>query len=94
MATIAAATISGVTAIIVCVITQLAMMSKQTTEIKGELKLQTALIDERIKVLSDRVDKHNNLVERTYKLEERTEIQEEKIREANLRIEDLKNAQA
>ncbi len=89
MATIVAATISGVTAIIVCVITQLAMMSKQTTEIKGELKLQTALIDERIKVLADPVDKHNNLVERTYRLEERTELQEEKIKVANHRIEDI-----
>ena len=32
---------------------------------------------------------HNNLIERTYKLEERTELQEEKIRVANHRIDDL-----
>ena len=34
---------------------------------------------------------HNNLIERTYKLEERTELQEEKIKVANHRIEDLEN---
>ncbi len=32
---------------------------------------------------------HNNLVERTYRLEERTELQEEKIKVVNHRIEDL-----
>ena len=37
------------------------------------------------------MQEHNNLVERTYKLEERTEIQEEKIKVVNHRIEDLEN---
>ena len=36
---------------------------------------------------------HNNLVERMYHLEERTELQEEKIKVANHRIQDLENAQ-
>ena len=39
--------------------------------------------------LEKKVEAHNNLIERTYKLEERTELQEEKIRVANHRIEDL-----
>ena len=39
--------------------------------------------------LEQLVQAHNNLIERTYKLEERTEIQEEKIKVANHRIEDL-----
>lgn len=43
----------------------------------------------RLEQLEKRVQAHNNLIERTYKLEERTEIQEEKIRVANHRIEDL-----
>ena len=41
--------------------------------------------------LEKRVQAHNNLIERTYKLEERTELQEEKIKVANQRIEDLEN---
>lgn len=43
----------------------------------------------RLEQLEKRVQAHNNLIERTYRLEERTEIQEEKIKVANHRIEDL-----
>lgn len=43
----------------------------------------------RIEQLEKRVQAHNNLIERTYKLEERTELQEEKIRAANHRIDGL-----
>lgn len=49
----------------------------------------TKLMSYRIEQLEKKVDKHNNLIERTYKLEERTELQEEKIRVANNRIADL-----
>ena len=48
-----------------------------------------ALIAYRLEELERKVQAHNNLVERTYKLEERTEIQEEKIKVANHRIDDL-----
>ena len=43
----------------------------------------------RLEQLERRVQAHNNLIERTYKLEERTELQEEKIKVANHRISDL-----
>ena len=39
--------------------------------------------------LTKRVDKHNNTIERTYDLEERMTLQEEKTKVANHRIEDL-----
>ena len=48
-----------------------------------------ALIAYRIEQLEIKVNRHNNVIERTYKLEERTELQEEKIKVANHRIEDL-----
>ena len=48
-----------------------------------------ALIAYRLESLEEKVNKHNQVVERTYRLEERTELQEEKIRVANHRIEDL-----
>ena len=48
-----------------------------------------ALIAYRLEELEKKVQAHNNLVERTYKLEERTELQEEKIKVANHRIDDL-----
>ncbi len=48
-----------------------------------------ALIAYRLEELEKKVQAHNNLIERTYKLEEQTEIQEEKIKVANHRIDDL-----
>lgn len=43
----------------------------------------------RLEQLEKRVQAHNNLIDRTYKLEEHVELQEEKIRVANHRILDL-----
>lgn len=49
----------------------------------------TALIAYRIEQLEQKVHAHNNLIDRTYKLEEGQRIQEEKIKVANNRISDL-----
>ena len=43
----------------------------------------------RLSQLEKKVDKHNNLIDRTYQLEERQEGLEEKIKVANHRISDL-----
>ncbi len=51
--------------------------------------VSSKLTQYRLEQLEKKVQAHNNLIERTYKLEERTELQEEKIRVANHRIEDL-----
>ena len=51
-----------------------------------------ALIAFRLEQLEARVDKHNRLVERTYRLEERAGVQEEKLRVVNHRIGDLEDA--
>lgn len=50
------------------------------------------LTNYRLEQLEKRVQAHNNLIERTYKLEERAQLQEEKIKVANHRIEDLESA--
>lgn len=60
-------------------------------EQKNETKLQIALIQKDIQTLSDRVNLHNGVIERTYKLEQQTAVQEEQIKVANHRIEDLEN---
>jgi hypothetical protein len=49
----------------------------------------TALISYRLEQLEEKVHKHNNLIEKTYKLEERCTVQEEQIKVVNHRIEDL-----
>ena len=57
----------------------------------GGILVSTRLTQYRLEQLEKKVQSHNNLIERTYKLEERTELQEEKIKVANHRIEDLEN---
>jgi uncharacterized coiled-coil protein SlyX len=50
----------------------------------GGIKLMTY----RIEQLEKKVEKHNSIIERTFKLEEKTELQEEKIKVINHRLED------
>ena len=52
-------------------------------------KKQTALIAYRLEQLEKKVEKHNNLVERTYRLEEMAAVHEEKLKVAGHRIDDL-----
>ena len=48
-----------------------------------------ALIAYRLEQLENKVNKHNQVIERTYKLEEHEAVMQEQIRVANHRIEDL-----
>jgi hypothetical protein len=45
----------------------------------------------RIDRLEEQVKKHNNVIERMYKLEERTAVVEEQVKMANNRIDDLEH---
>ena len=49
----------------------------------------TALISYRLEELEKKVDQHNKVIERTYKLEERVALTEKDIRVSNHRLEDL-----
>lgn len=49
----------------------------------------TRMMNYRIEQLEKKVEKHNSLVDRTYDLEERISLNEEKIKVANHRIEDI-----
>lgn len=49
----------------------------------------SALIAYRMEQLEEKVNRHNSLIERTYRLEEQEQLMEEKIKVANHRIEDL-----
>ena len=55
----------------------------------GGIFVNSKLTAYRIEQLERKQDKHNAVIERTYKLEERTEVQEEKLKVANHRIDDL-----
>lgn len=54
--------------------------------------VNTKLTNYRLEQLENKVNKHNNLIDRTYKLEETTKLQAEKIAVANHRIDDLEEA--
>ena len=56
--------------------------------------VSSKLTQYRLEQLEKKVQAHNNLIERTYKLEERTEIQEEKIKAVSHRIKDLERSTA
>ena len=49
----------------------------------------SALIAYRLEQLEKKVDKHNPVIERTYALEEKTGLLEERVKVANHRIDDL-----
>lgn len=52
-------------------------------------KRTQALVVYRLEQLEKKVDTHNHVIERTYKLEEQNAIQEEQIKVANHRIADI-----
>ena len=85
MEAIISALIGAAGAIIVCVIQSNAQHQKQQAQFDKAIDL----IEYKIDQLTMKVEKHNNLVERTYKLEEVATLHEEKIKVANHRIDDL-----
>ena len=52
-------------------------------------KKAQALIAYRLQQLEEKVNKHNNVIERVYKLEEHEAVLDEKLKVANNRIGDL-----
>lgn len=79
------AIITGAVAIIVCMINN----AYQRKESEKQHNTTIALIEYKLNELSNRVNKHNNLVERTYALEQHEAVIEEQVKVANHRIDDL-----
>ncbi len=55
----------------------------------GGILINTKLTNYRIGELEKKVDKHNQVIDRVYKLESREAVMEEDIKVANHRIDDL-----
>jgi len=68
METVAAAAITGAVSLAVCLVTNAAQQKKTN-----------ALIEYKLDELTRRVDKHNNVIERTYKLEKEAALQAERL---------------
>lgn len=82
---IIAALITGAASVVAITLTN----SYQNRQAAQKIETKIALINQSIDTLSDRVDKHNSVIDRTYKLEQRTAVLEEKAKVANHRITDL-----
>ena len=78
METIISACIGAAVTLVVCLISNHSQQEKTR-----------ALMEYKLEELTKRVDKHNNVVERTYALEQELKVQEEQIKVANHRINDL-----
>lgn len=77
------------TEIIVAVITLFGTLIGTFTGIVVSSKL----VNFRIEQLEKKVDKHNHVIERVYKLEQQDAVHDEEIKVANHRIEDLERLQ-
>ena len=72
------ALISAAGAVVVCVINS-----------QHQANATRKLIEYKIEELTKRVEKHNNVIERVYALEQHEAVMDEKISVANHRIDDL-----
>ena len=66
-----------------------AKLDKQSELADEKMRGEIAVIKKDINTLSEHVEKHNQVVDRTYELERRMSVQEEKTKVANHRIDDL-----
>lgn len=57
----------------------------------GGILISSKLTQYRLEQLERKVEVHNGIIDRVYKLEQHNEVQDEKIRVANHRIEDLES---
>ena len=90
METIISAAITGIIAIIVCMINN----SFQSKRAENQHHATVALIEYRLEELKKKVELHNNAVERLYKAEKAIEIHDERIKVANHRLDDLEHEKA
>lgn len=78
METIISACISAAVTLIVCLISN-----------RSQNEKTRALMEYKLEELTKRVNEHNNLIRRTYALEEKMSVHEEQMKVANHRISDL-----
>lgn len=60
-------------------------LEQQQRDIMSQLEQHNAVQDERIRTLSDRVEAHNKVVERTYKLEGRLDCLSRRVTDLSVR---------
>ena len=68
-------------------------LDKQSAVADEKINGKINVLQADIRTLSNRVEAHNKVVDRTYELERRADVLEEKIKVANNRIEDLERSE-
>ena len=86
-------------AITVCLINNSATLRKQQNlfeqqliRIQAQMEQSIAITNVQIENLAKETQKHNSVIERTYKLEQNTALQEEKILSLNRRVGDIERS--
>ena len=67
----------------------IATLDKKSETSDIEIKGKIDVIQQEIKTLSERVEKHNSVIDRTYALEKKAAVTEEQIKTAARRIDEL-----
>lgn len=89
IAPIATALVSGALSAAAAIIVAVVQSRAQHSKTLAEMDKRDALQAQRIEQLEKKMDKHNQLIERTYKVEKAIELIDKDIKVANHRIEDL-----
>lgn len=86
------AIVTGAFSVLAVIITN----NKSNREVSSKLDMQHAVLEERmtqeIGALRKEVERHNNVISRTFNLESKMEVIEEKIKVASKRIDNLERS--
>lgn len=81
--------ISAGAAILVCLLNNYFMERRRAAQANVDLEVLKTAISSELGSLRREVEKHNNVIERVYDLEARMDLQEERQKVANHRLDDL-----
>ena len=85
------AVISGGSAAAAAIVVAVIQSRAQHSQTLAEMDKRDALQAQRIEQLEKKMDKHNQLIERTYAVEKKLELIEKDVKVANHRIDDLEH---
>lgn len=88
---LAGVVVTGICTIVAVVLSNVASNNKVAAMLDKSQAVFEAKVTEEIGQLKSQVEKHNNIIERTYKLENEVSVHEEKIKVANNRIKNLED---
>ena len=88
-ASIIVAIVTGIVTILSVVLTTRASAKEVDAKLERQQAVFEAVVTERIAVLTQKVERHNSVIERTYKLEQDSALHEAELKRINKRLEPL-----